>query len=159
MINLVATEDTDFEWMLGRGPGRPGLTLPPGGVDHEKTLHIVRQMNAKLLQVHDRGAWMIVRSGEVVGLCGYIRPPIGGEVEIGFGIAASRRNQGCARAAVAAMLEATSADPLVSTVIAHTAINNPASQRVLEHNVFAPVGTDYDASDGEVILWRRTVGC
>ena len=157
MIDLVATEDTDFEWMLGGEPGRPGLTLPPGGVDDEKTLHIVRQMNAALLRAHDRGAWMIVRRGEVVGLCGYIRPPVAGEVEIGFGIAASRRNQGCARAAVAAMLEAASADPLVSAVIARTAVNNPASQRVLERNAFTPVGADHDASDGELILWRRTV--
>lgn len=157
MIDLVASEESDFVWMLGGGPSRHGLTLPPGGVDDEETLLIVRRMSVALLQAHDRGAWMIVRGGEVVGLCSYIRPPSAGEVEIGFGVAASRRNRGYASAAVAAMLEATTEDPLVSVVVARTAIENLASQRVLERNRFVQVGAEYDDSDGKVALWRRAV--
>ena len=157
MIDLVASEEADFEWMLGGGPGRLGLTLPPGGVDDEQTLWIVRRMNVALRKVHDRGAWMIVRNGEVVGLCSYIRPPAAGEVEIGFGVAATRRNRGYASAAVTAMLQAATEDPLVSVVLARTAIANLASQRVLQRNNFMPVGTDSDDSDGEMILWRRAV--
>ena len=157
MIDLIATEEADFEWMLGEGPGRDDLMLPRGGVGDEETLRIVSRMNAELLRTHDRGAWMIVRNGEVVGLCSYIRPPMAGEVEIGFSIAASRRNQGCASAAVAAMLEAAAEDPLVTVVVARTAITNLASQCVLARNRFVQVGTDFDDSDGEVILWRRAV--
>ncbi|MEO8882262.1 MAG: GNAT family protein [Devosia sp.] len=157
LIDLVRSEEADFDWMLGRGPGRQGLTLPPGGVDDEKTLLIVRRMNAELLRAHDRGAWMMVRDGEVAGLCGYIRPPIAGEVEIGFSVAASRRNRGHASAAIAAMLQAATEDPLVSVVVARTAIENLASQHVLARNNFAQVGTEFDDTDGEVILWRRAV--
>ena len=100
---------------------------------------------------------MIVRNGEVVGLCGYVRPPIAGEVEIGFSIAPSSRNQGYASAALAAMLEAAKEDPSVSVVVARTAVANLASRRVLARNEFVQVGTAFDASDGEVILWRRAV--
>jgi RimJ/RimL family protein N-acetyltransferase len=157
VIDLVAVEEADFEWMLGRGDSRHGLLLPPGGVDEPKTLSIVRRMNEALLKAHDRGAWMIVRDGEVVGLCSYIRPPADGEVEIGFGIAATRRNRGYASAAVAAVLQAAREDPLVAVVVARTATGNPASQRVLERNGFTQAGTDFDDEDGDVILWRRPV--
>ncbi len=100
---------------------------------------------------------MIVRGGEVVGLCGYISPPIGGEVEIGFSIAASKRNRGCASAAVAAMQQAVIEDPLVDAVVARTAVGNPASQRVLLRSGFAQVGTESDDPDGEIIVWRHVV--
>jgi RimJ/RimL family protein N-acetyltransferase len=152
---LELITDADFDWMLGRGPARPLLTLPPGGVDTEENLQLIRGMNAALLRAHSRGAWVIVHDHEVVGLCGYLRPPAAGEVEIGFGIAASRRNRGHATAAVGAMVHAATADPSVSRLAARTSLTNIASQRVLERNAFTRAGTDYDEVDGEMVRWVR----
>jgi RimJ/RimL family protein N-acetyltransferase len=155
MIRLVETLDADFAWMLGQGPGRPGLALPPGGVDCEAVLQVVRRVHRSVLDAHGRGAWMMVKDQEAVGLCSYIRPPVSGKVEIGFGVAAGRRRRGYATHAVAAMLHESAADPLVQIVTARTAAANIASQRVLEINGFRPAGTGFDAQDGEIVLWLR----
>ncbi|MDR3513543.1 MAG: GNAT family protein [Caulobacteraceae bacterium] len=154
MTVLVAAEDADFAWMLGEGPGRPGLVLPPGGVDDPVNLAQVRAMCGKLRGAHDRGAWMIVCDGEVVGLCGYLRPPNAeGEVEIGYGVAASRRNRGHATRAVTALLDAVAEDPAAQVVTATTASANIASQRTLERNGFERIGIGFDPEDGEVVRW------
>jgi RimJ/RimL family protein N-acetyltransferase len=152
---LIAAEDGDFAWMLGEGPGRAGLRLAPGGVDAPEVLAIVRGLAARLRETHDRGAWMMVEDGEVVGLCSYLRPPdAAGGVEIGYGVAETRRGRGCATRAVAAMLGEARADPAVSVVLAATAVANLASQKALERNGFARTGVDIDPEDGEVIRWR-----
>jgi RimJ/RimL family protein N-acetyltransferase len=156
MIVLIPSVDSDFDWMLGLQPSIRALTLPPGGVDDPGTLAVVRRMNTALLRTHDRGAWMVVQSAEVVGLCGYLRAPAAGEVEIGFGIAASRRNRGYAAAAVAAMVIAAGDDPLVNIIVARTAVGNIASQRVLARNWFVQAGSEVDDEDGPVLLWRRS---
>jgi RimJ/RimL family protein N-acetyltransferase len=97
---------------------------------------------------------MIVSSDEVVGLCGYHRPPAGGEVEIGYGVAESRRGRGHATRAVEAMAtEAAAAG--IHVLFAETSIENPASGRVLEKNGFTREGTRIDAEDGEVQAWRK----
>ena len=97
----------------------------------------------------------MVADGELVGLCGYVRAPnTDGEVEIGYGVAASRRNLGHATRAVAAMLDVAAKDPKVKTVTAMTAVANIASHRTLERNGFIRVGTDFDPEDGELICWR-----
>lgn len=80
---------------------------------------------------------MMVCDGEIVGLCIYRRPPKNGRVEIGYGIAASRRGLGHARRAVAALIEAAARDH-VSILTAETSVSNPASARVLEQNGFVP---------------------
>ncbi len=158
MIQLMEVDDRDFVWMLGGEPRSPGLRLPPGGVDERATLEIVRRMADALRATHDRGAWMMVADGEVVGLCSYVRAPNAeGEVEIGYGVAASRRNLGHATRAVSAMLDAAAEDPKVKTVVAVTASANTASQRPLERNGFVKAGLDVHPEDGEVIRWRRPV--
>jgi RimJ/RimL family protein N-acetyltransferase len=76
-------------------------------------------------------------------------------VEIGYGIAPSKRGNGYATVAVAAMVEAALLDPSVDTLTAETAVQNLASQGVLERNGFARAGTRFDVEDGEVIRWAR----
>ena len=134
------------------------LRLPPGGVEAPATLAVIRNMTAEL---HKRGcsaSWMVVAGEEVVGLCSYRRPPKNGEVEIGYGIAPSRRQAGYATRAVAALLEYARRDCSVSVVIAETAVLNIASQRVLEKNGFERAGTRTDPEDGEVVIWRKELG-
>jgi RimJ/RimL family protein N-acetyltransferase len=88
---------------------------------------------------------------ELVGWGGFKGPPTDGVVEIGYEIAASRRRQGLAGAAVAAMLAEAFADRRVGAVIAHTLPVRNASNRLLERVGFAHDG---EAVEGEETVWR-----
>jgi RimJ/RimL family protein N-acetyltransferase len=98
---------------------------------------------------------MIVRDGEVVGLCSYKHPAAEGRVEIGYGIEPRHRGAGLATAAVAAIVQIASADPTIDALTAETAIDNLASQRVLEKNGFARTGERITAEDGTVTQWVK----
>lgn len=155
---LVELTDDDFIVML-RGDAfvRPGLMQPPGGVDEPGVLEHVRQIAANLHRSgYAGGHWMMVSNGEVVGLCGIKAPPShDGEVEIGYGVAASRRRRGHASAAVGAIVDAARQNPAVFAIIALTGLGNVASQRVLVRNGFERIGPRPDPDDGEVFLWRK----
>ncbi|MFY9740027.1 MAG: GNAT family protein [Candidatus Cybelea sp.] len=154
-VVLIEATDTDFRWMLGQHCGQNGLRLPEGGVDDPAVLGIVRAITMRLHDAGSRASWLVACNGEVVGLCSYRRPPADRCVEIGYGVAPSKRGNGYATSAVAAMVEAAVLDPSVDTLTAETAVQNPASQGVLERNGFARVGTRIDVEDGEVIVWAR----
>jgi RimJ/RimL family protein N-acetyltransferase len=99
---------------------------------------------------------MIVVDGEVVGLCSYKGPPdLDGVVEIGYGVAPSRRERGHATRAITDLLKVAVQDRAIRRVVAETMTANLASQRVLERNGFVREGERIDPEDGEVILWRR----
>lgn len=116
---------------------------------------MLRGLFARVLAAHGTGSWMMVAEGEVVGLCGYKRPAdTNGIVEIGYGVAPSRRRLGHATRAVAAMVAETARDPLVKAIVAETAVDNAPSQRALAANGFLQRGTRYDAEDGTVVHWR-----
>ena len=156
MTRLIAGSDAFFGWMLGGPAPMPGLKLPPGGIEEPATLEMLRGLAERIRSVHGRGDWLIVVDDEVVGMCSYIKPvDAEGVVEIGYGIAASRRGRHHATRGVAIMLEEMATDPLVRSVSAGTATANIASQRVLEANGFERTGTRIDPEDGEVIVWRR----
>ncbi len=152
---MIEICDSDFEWMLGIVQEREGLRLPPGGVDEPVILRIVREMTKRLYAAGCSGSWMIVRDGEVVGLCSYKRPPADGRVEIGYSTAPQRRGAGIATAAVAAIAQIATADPAIQALIAQTAIDNLASQRVLEKNAFVRTGQRIDAADDAVMTWIK----
>ena len=156
-VVLIEATDTDFRWMLGEHCRQNGLRLPEGGVDDPVVLGIVRAITMRLHDAGSRASWLVVCNGEVVGLCSYRRPPANRRVEIGYGIALSKRGNGYATSAVAAMVQAAPLDPSVDTLTAETAAQNLASQRVLERNGFARASTRIDAEDGEVIGWTRRV--
>jgi RimJ/RimL family protein N-acetyltransferase len=102
---------------------------------------------------------MMVVNDEIVGLAGLKAPPTAkGEVELGYGVAASRRRRGYATAAVNAVIEAARRDPVIRTIIASTAIENIGSQRALEHNGFERIGSHRDPQKGQpLLLWRKRV--
>ncbi|MBV8368068.1 MAG: GNAT family N-acetyltransferase [Candidatus Eremiobacteraeota bacterium] len=154
-MKLVAASDADFAWMIrGDGTSEHGLALPPGGVDEVPHLEMLRGV-ARRLRSDGIPLWMIVAGDEVVGLCSYKDAPTpDGRVEIGYGIAATRRRRGHATEAVAALLDAARTDPDVRTVLADTAVDNVASQRVLVKNGFRRSGTRTDPVDGELVVWR-----
>lgn len=153
-VLVTATED-DFAWLLGGTGTRQDLQLPDGGVDHPDVLRAVRAMARQVRARHDQGTWLIVSDGEVVGLCSYKNAPDqNGAVEIGFGVAASRRRQGHATRAVAALLGVARSDSAVRALVAETSATNLASQRALAKNGFARSGNRTDKEDGDLLLWR-----
>ena len=158
---LIETDDTDFEWMTGDvSASKRGLTLPPGGVDSNEVLVHVRAIARSLQgQQGHTNNWMIVAENEVVGLCGYKHwPSVDGRVDIGYSISVSRRRRGHATSAVAAIIAKAEADPRIFHIIAETAIDNHASQRVLIKNGFQHIGTGIDPGNGERLLrWRVNV--
>jgi RimJ/RimL family protein N-acetyltransferase len=103
-------------------------------------------------------AWMIVEDGELVGLCSLKNAPgTDRRVEIGYGVAPSRRGRGVARRAIGEVLAWAQNDGRVAVVTADTGVDNIASQRVLERNGFVRVGTRVDDEDGELICWEISV--
>jgi RimJ/RimL family protein N-acetyltransferase len=93
----------------------------------------------------------------VVGLCGFKDLPREGVVEIGYGIAASRRKLGHATRAISAMLIEVSGDEGIRWIEATTGESNAFSQGVLRRNGFVRMGTRTDAQDGELLLWRKAL--
>jgi len=159
-MTLIEATDEHFAWMLegiGAGP-RFGLTLPPGGVDEPSTLELLRRMTGEMLRQYGHGTWLVIERNEVVGLCGYKKPPDdNGTVAIGYGIAASRRGRGLATCAVSELLRCAATEPMIRFMTAETSIDNLASQRVLIKTGFKPAGTRIDQEDGELIVWRRAI--
>ena len=155
MTRLIALEDADFNWLVDeQAPTPEGLRRPPGGVDHPSVLGVIRRMNQRLVASGCHRAWMIAEDDEVVGLCSFKAPPSEGTAEIGYGIASSRRKRGHATSAVAAMVDLARADRAVKTLVAETAITNPASEHVLKNNGFIRVGRRRDTDDGLMSLWK-----
>ncbi len=114
---------------------------------------------AVLRWLRDRAArlpsWLMVDGDEVVGACGYkTAPEADGWVEIGYGVAETRRGRGHATRAVAEMIALAAADPHIRALTAQTAVANTASQGVLARNGFTQVGESIDAEDGQMIVWR-----
>jgi RimJ/RimL family protein N-acetyltransferase len=154
-LRLVELDDADFDWLLSFGAKRAdGLTLPPGGVDDPETLEHVRRLTRHLHASGSRNSWMAVVGNEVVGMIGHKTTPLDGTIEIGYGIAASRRGRGYATQAVAAVLLAARRNPDLRAVLAETLEDNLASQRVLIKNAFERSGGREDPADGPLVLWR-----
>lgn len=156
MTMLILARDEHFAWLLGEAPPPEPLREAPGGVEQRRILRWLRAVSARLGAAGLLGSWLIVEEDEVVGLCGFKGPPDGaGSAEIGYGIAATRRRYGHATEAVRLLCEEVGRSGGVTALRAETAINNPPSQRVLEHNGFLQVGARHDPEDGDLILWSR----
>ena len=98
---------------------------------------------------------LFVSAGEglVVGSGGFKRPPADGTVEIGYGVAPSARGQGFATQAVRLLLRRAFDVPEVKCVSAETAVDNPASRRVVEKAGFSHIGRRDTLEDGTVDRW------
>jgi [ribosomal protein S5]-alanine N-acetyltransferase len=90
--------------------------------------------------------------GALVGFGGFKGAPSGGEVEIGYAIAPTRRGRGLATAAARVMVERARAAG-VHTVLAHTLATPNPSTSVLTHCQFTRVATLLDDDLGAEV-WR-----
>ncbi len=89
---------------------------------------------------------------EIVGSGGFKSEPQGRSVEIGYGIATSRRNLGLASQAVPLLVQEAFASGIIDEVRAETVSDNIASARVLSKCGFHPVGTR-PSPEGLLNLW------
>jgi RimJ/RimL family protein N-acetyltransferase len=95
---------------------------------------------------------LLHETGEVIGGVGFIHPPESGAVEVGYGLAESARGRGLASEALRAAA-AWAAEHGVTTLVAMTATDNHASQRVVERAGFTRLPEQVvDPEDGP--LWR-----
>ena len=101
----------------------------------------------------------LAASGDAVGGLGFIHQPEGGAVEVGYGLAESARGQGYATEALRGLL-AWAAGHRVHVVVAMTAIDNLASQRVLDRLGFTPAAeaVDEGGDDGPMLRWEHAIG-
>lgn len=141
----------------GRAPD--GLRLPEGGVESPEVLDMLRGLAQSVREQIDPAAWLIVDQDEVVGLCSITKPFSNpGMIEIGYGIAAKRQNRGFATGAVRALLALARDDERIKVIAAETAVDNLASQRVLDKNGFMRIGGRIDPEDGALFCWQVVVG-
>jgi RimJ/RimL family protein N-acetyltransferase len=144
--------------MLGEKPRFDELRLPVGGLDAPPVIRYLRRAADELRRAACRGSWLIVDGADAVGLCSYKAPPDPSKtVEIGYGIAAERRARGYATRAVALIIREARADPAIDTLTAECAIDNFASQAVLERNGFRRTGMRTDPEEGELFRWAIDV--
>ncbi|MBO9708647.1 MAG: GNAT family N-acetyltransferase [Caulobacter sp.] len=154
---LVEATDACFAALIAGEPPL-GLKVAEGGVETPEVLAMLRELSEAVGDSFTPNAWMIVEDGEVVGLASLVRTPyVGGEVMIGYGVAASRRERGIAGRAVAELLAWARQDHRIQTVTAETSIHNRPSQRVLEANGFIRSGEREDEDDGPLYCWRTQV--
>ena len=152
-VMLIEATDAHFDALIA-GESPDGLAVAEGGIEAPEVLAMLRGLSTEVGESFHPNAWMIVEDGEVVGLTSLVRTPyVGGTVMIGYGVAASRRQRGVARRAVADLLAWARADHRVTTVTAETSIHNAPSQRVLEANGFARAGEREDEEDGPLFCW------
>jgi RimJ/RimL family protein N-acetyltransferase len=90
---------------------------------------------------------------EVVGSGAFKAEPCDGSIELGYGIAPSRRGLGYATAGVEQMLRLVFVHSEIDVVRAETAVDNVASRRVVEKAGFRLAGRRLSEEDGMVDCW------
>lgn len=128
--------------------------LPPdSAIAPPEVLEMLADLTASIESRFAPAAWFIAEGGKNVGLCSLTRMPEDGELHIGYGVALDQQGRGVATHAVADLLRWAQIDARVRCVSAETAVDNLASQRVLERNGFRVTGRRVDPDDGPVLCW------
>jgi RimJ/RimL family protein N-acetyltransferase len=156
-LHLVTATDAHFA-ALASNRAPDGFDLAEGGIDDREIIEMLGALAGAVRLQIDPAAWLIVNDKEVVGLCSITKPFASpGMIEIGYGIAPTRRGRGFATRAVGKLLELARADTRIEFVAAETAVDNVPSQRTLEKNGFARVGGRIDPDDGALFCWQAAV--
>jgi len=153
MTRLHAMTDHDFAWLLGEAGRGDSFRLCEGGIAPDEVTAMLRGITAEIAATTDQPvAWMIVEGDEVVGMTSFTRARGDGGYDIGYGVAPAREGRGIMSAALAELVRIA---PLHghNRLTAETSVDNPGSQRVLEKNGFAAIGTREDPEDGALINW------
>lgn len=150
---IVETTSEDYASLLRGSPPR-SFTLPDTPIASTPVLQMLADVAASVWQTFAPASWLIVNAGEVVGLCSVTSPPHNGVIDIGYGIAPSRRGLGFAGLAVGEIVAWARQTPGVAALTAETSPDNAPSQKVLARNGFIQVGKRVDEEDGPLLCWR-----
>jgi RimJ/RimL family protein N-acetyltransferase len=131
------------------------LDVVPGYLDFPGVLEPTRRS----LQAGADPEWgshlfVDLAANELVGFGGFKGPPVGGEVEIGYSVAPTRRRRGYATSAARELIERARAAG-VAVVSAHTLPEPNTSTGVLERCGMQRVGEIFDREDGYIWRWER----
>lgn len=151
----VALEPLTIEELLGiatlhppaRFRGVPEGALPPQ--------HVAERALAQL-EAGCPAIWCVPYvivaqpEGLVAGGCTFKGRPVGGEVEIAYGLAKAMRGRGIASAAVAQLLALAARSGEVRQVLAEIVLDNTASSKVVSRLGFLP-GDPFVDADGETV--------
>jgi ribosomal-protein-alanine N-acetyltransferase len=98
------------------------------------------------------GIWLMIErdTNTVVGDIGFMGPPDGGVVEIGFSVLPDCRRRGYATEAARSLVDWAFADPAIREITARSELENEASARVLRAAGFRRIGEGRG-----VVRWRR----
>lgn len=155
-LKLVVATDRHFAWMLGECAAPRGLSQPPGGIDSDDTLKMLRGLARSLRRRSCKASWLVVDKGVVIGLtCLLHAPDAAGQAIFGYGVAPACRGKGYGRAMVAAVIRRVRAWPTLRILRAETRVDNLASQHILAQNGFVRLGSRIDTEDGLVTVWQR----
>lgn len=154
---LIEAEASDFALLLAGNAPKSFVLLPDCVIAPPDVLRMLSALAASIRPDFAPCAWMVVEGGEIVGLLSALRPPVDGELHIGYGVSPSRQRCGIASRAVMDLMAWAASDARLDRVTAETAVDNRPSQRVLEGNGFRITGTRDDPQDGHLITWERQV--
>ena len=153
---ILETTEEDYSCLIqGRAPREYRLADTP--IAPREVMEMLADVAAKVWAAFAPASWLIVEDSEVVGMCSITRPPQGGIVDIGYGIAPSRHGRGIAGRAIGDVVRWASSCPDVSALTAETAVGNIPSQRVLIRNGFEVVGERIDDEDGQLSCWLNSL--
>lgn len=153
---IIETIAADYAALLNHHAPRD-FALADTPIAGPEVLKMLAGLAERIAAGFTPASWLIVEDDEVVGLCSVTRTPRHGSIDIGYGIAPSRRSRGIATRAIGAIVAWARAAPHVAAITAETAIDNIASQQVLVRNGFVQTGERLDAEDGQLICWRCAV--
>lgn len=154
---ILETIEADYAaLLLGRAPR--AFKLPDTAIAPVEVLQMLADVAARVRASASPASWLIIEDDEVVGLCSVTRPPTGGVLDIGYGIAPSRQGRGIAGRAIGDIVEWAWNAPHVEGLTAETSVDNMPSQQVLARNGFRKIGERVDEEDGPLICWRLSTG-
>ena len=141
----------------GLAAGRCVAAFPPADspLADPQILTLMADIAAQIEAQFTPAAWLMVDNGEPVGLCSIKALAPGGSIDIGYGVATSRRRQGAATRAVGEVVAWARADSRVNQLTAETLPEPGPSPRILIANGFVQIGDRIDPEDGRVWCWRR----
>jgi RimJ/RimL family protein N-acetyltransferase len=145
--------ERDFQRLVA-GEAPDGTRLADSSIAPAEVLAMLSGVACSVRAGFEPVGWLILDDGELVGLCSVVKPPENGVVEIGYGIAPSRRRRHHATDAVGEIIAWARTRPEVVAVAAESSTANPASHAVLRTNGFAQIGARTDDEDGPLICWR-----
>ena len=116
---IVEANREDFSSLcLGHAPRHfKNADTPIAPVD---VLQMLSDVADEVWKSFSPASWLIIEDNECVGVCSVKGPPQDGVIDIGYGIAPSRRRRGAAGRAVGEIVSWARSSPDVSAIIAET---------------------------------------